>query len=153
MHTNPNEQLSQDFTLGELTHTNTGIPNWPDDAHYAILKAHLAPFLEKIRTRALDNKPIIVHSAYRSPRVNRAVGGVSNSAHLSAYAADIECPQFGDCYTVAVAIQTAGKAGLIVYDQLIYEQTWVHVSCAPAARMEDLTHYDDGSYVDGLQRD
>lgn len=46
-----------------------------------------AEMLQKIRDKF--GFPIKVNSAFRSPAVNAAVGGVANSAHLSGLAADI----------------------------------------------------------------
>ena len=47
--------------------------------------------MEKIRS-LLDNQPIVVHSGYRAPAVNRAVGGVATSAHCLGLACDFVCP-------------------------------------------------------------
>ena len=46
--------------------------------------------LEVIRT-ALGNIPLRINSGYRSPTHNKKVGGVANSQHLRALAADIAC--------------------------------------------------------------
>ena len=37
------------------------------------------------------NDPIIINSGFRSPEVNKAVGGASNSNHLTGCAVDIRC--------------------------------------------------------------
>jgi len=141
-------QLSAHFSLAELTTTNTGLANTPSPAEIEMLKT-LAAFLEKVRV-ILGNKPIHIDSAFRSEAVNEAVGGVSNSAHRLAFAADILCPAFGSPYQVACALSAAQKAGHFAFDQLIYEQTWTHVSRDPQLRGQRLTHHNDGSYADGL---
>lgn len=148
--------LTPHFTLEELTHTDTGLDNTPSADMKTRLQL-LAQFLEKVRSRALNNTPISIDDAYRSPAVNAAVGGVPNSAHMEAYAADLTDDEFGPPLAVAQAIAQAGNRGAIVYDQLIYEQhedgpagDWVHVSRDPQARMQQLTRLPDGSYIFGL---
>jgi hypothetical protein len=151
-------QLSPNFSLAELTVTNTGIPNIPSAEEIERLKL-LAAFLEKVRA-ILGNHPIHVDSAFRSEAVNEAVGGVSNSAHRLGFAADILCPQFGSPRSVAQALDRAGKEGRLVFDQLILEQlpnpTWTHIARryqheTDTPRMERLTKQENGSYEDGIE--
>lgn len=40
----------------------------------------------------VDGEPVRVNSMYRSPRLNRLVGGASRSAHMSGRAVDIQLP-------------------------------------------------------------
>ena len=67
--------LSPNFTLEELTHSEiaerNGLDNTPNEDVKANL-TRLARFLEEVR-RVLG-RPIMVNSAYRSPQVNTAVG-------------------------------------------------------------------------------
>lgn len=77
--------LTDHFTLAELTATRTGLPNTPGDAEVAKL-VRVAEMLEVIR--AHFGRPIAVHSGYRSPRVNAAIGGSKTSQHMRAEAAD-----------------------------------------------------------------
>jgi zinc D-Ala-D-Ala carboxypeptidase len=142
-------QLSAHFSLAELTVTGTGVDNTPDDAMIANLTI-LAEFGEKVRA-ALDNNPVYVDSAYRNPKVNEAIGGVPNDAHEKGDAMDIRCPGYGTPYEVAQRLVKAHEEGLIDYDQLIYEQTWVHISRDPQLREMNLTLVPaDGSYLDGI---
>jgi putative chitinase len=141
-------QLSPHFSLEELTVTDTGLDNTPNAEEEARLST-LADFMEKVRA-ALGGHPIIVNSAFRSEAVNEAVGGVPDSAHRLAYACDFTCPAFGSPLMIAERLVTAHAQGAIDYDQLIYEQTWVHVSRDPQLREEVLTHTADGGYVDGI---
>lgn len=143
-----NEQFTPHFALSELIVTETGLDNIPDFAAVARLRT-LAVFLEKVRTM-LGGHPILINSAYRSPAVNAAVGGVPTSAHALGYACDFTCPSYGTPYQVAVALDIADQHGRIAFDQLIYEQTWVHVSREPRLRHERLTLTPEGTYVDGI---
>jgi hypothetical protein len=143
-----NNQFTEHFSLAELTVTETGIQNIPDAIHVARLEL-LAIFMEKVR-RILGNYPITVDSAFRSPAVNAAVGGVPDSAHEQAYACDFVCPAFGTPYQIALALSEAEKKGLIKFDQLIQEHTWVHISRDQRLRGQRLTLTGPGQYEDGI---
>lgn len=149
------EQLTEHFSLFELTVTDTGLDNTPDAEMLPRLKT-LAIFGEKVRA-ICDNKPITVNSAFRSPAVNEAVGGVSDSAHALAYAMDFTCAEFGTTFEVAKALDQAQIDGKIEFDQLIYEGTWVHISRDPrenddpaGPRGMRLTHVEGDTYTSGL---
>ena len=148
-------QLSPHFTLEELTVTNTGLDNTPNAAETERLRT-LAAFMEKVRA-VLGNKAISVNSAFRSEAVNRAVGGVPNSAHRLGYACDFVCPSFGSPLEVCRALDAAGTAGTIVFDQLIQEGTWTHVSRDPtgngtgAPRKMRLTLVGPNQYASGIR--
>lgn len=149
-------QLSPHFSLEELTHTDTGLPNQPNPAEVGLLRT-LATFLEKIRSRALKDQAMAIDSAFRSDAVNRKVGGVPTSAHRLCFAADFTAPTFGEPLACAQAIDAAAQRGEVAFDQLIYEQNengpeldWVHVSRDPRLRGQRLTRLPDGSYIGGL---
>jgi len=148
-------QLSPNFTLEELTTTNTGLNNTPNADEIERLKL-LAAFMEKVRA-VLGNKSISVNSAFRSAAVNNAVGGVPNSAHRLGYACDFVCPSFGTPLDVCRALDAAGTAGTIVFDQLIQEGTWTHISRdqtgngTGAPRKMRLTLIGPGQYASGIK--
>ena len=92
---NNKTNLSEHFTLGELTKTKTGIENVPNEAQVENLK-RLCKWLEKLRKRWNDlygegDDPIVINSGFRSPEVNKAVGGATMSNHLTGCAVDIRC--------------------------------------------------------------
>jgi hypothetical protein len=121
--------LTPHFTLEEMIFSQTAersnIANKPGAAEIAALQALCQNVLEPLRTR-LD-KPIVVSSGYRSPPLNRAVGGADASQHQFGQAADILCPPI----TVKRLFKRVLELGL-PFDQLIYEggrrSQWVHVS-------------------------
>ena len=86
--------------------------------------------LEKVRE--LLNHPIIISSGYRSPAVNRAVGGAATSAHTKGWAVDFICPGFGSPVQVVEKL----KSSDLIFDQIIEEGTWVHISFAPTMRKQ-----------------
>lgn len=114
-------QLSPHFSLSELTTTSTGLANIPTGQLLKNL-TYTAEQMEKVR--AILGHPISVNSAYRSDAVNRAVGGVTTSAHSFGFAVDFVCPGFGNPYEVCAALIKAGMK----FDQLIHEKRrWVHI--------------------------
>lgn len=127
------ERVAPNFWLSELLASDTaerlGIDNKPDAVALANLRTVLAPGLQRMRD--LLGMPLIVSSAYRSPAVNRAVGGASNSQHMQGLAADIRCPAYGP--PRAVALRCMEHSPSIRYDQLIWEGTWVHISFTPVS--------------------
>ena len=111
------------FSFNELTKTDTGIKNVPDDMNILSNLCRLAAFLQTIRNEL--HLPIIVNSAYRSPEVNAKVGGVSSSYHVKGLAADIKCADMDKLLTIL-------HSHLMEIDQLgIYynstSQLWFHV--------------------------
>lgn len=145
--------LSAHFSLEELLFSDTaarlGIDNSPDATARNNL-ARLAPTLEEVRS-ALGQRPLVISSAYRSPRLNQAVGGAANSAHLRGLAVDFTAPQYGTVLQTALAIAEAA----IAFDQLIFEYgRWVHLALAASTeqpRRKLLSIGSDQVYVDGLR--
>jgi hypothetical protein len=85
---NKNAKLSQHFSLGELTKTSAKTPdgNIPSHVHIENLKNLCENWLEPLRQA---QGPIIINSGYRSEAVNKAIGGVKGSNHLTGCAVDI----------------------------------------------------------------
>lgn len=120
--------MTPNFTLHELTRSDWAIrndvPNTPtvevtDNLHKLCLLV-----LEPLRTAV--GRPIIVSSGYRSPTVNKAVGGAANSAHLTGRAADINAVGM-NASALARFIRRSG----ITVDKCIDEfGSWVHVQIA-----------------------
>lgn len=142
--------LSAHFSLEELVAsqvaTRQGISNAPPGKVIANLH-RVADALEKVRQLVLA--PIYVSSGYRSPALNQAVGGASNSAHVLGLAADFTAAGWTPR---ALALKIAESD--IEFDQLIYEGTWVHLGLSEAsARRQLLTAVFKGgraSYQTGI---
>jgi hypothetical protein len=117
--------LSEHFTLEELTHTDhREFDNAPNASELANL-VRLAAFLETVKT-TLGGKPIMINSAFRSKQVNDAVGSKDTSQHRIGCAADIRVPGM----TPNEVVKTIIAAGL-PYDQIIREfDRWTHISVA-----------------------
>ena len=116
--------MTKNFTLAELTKTNTGLPN----ALPKHLEGNLRALAENVLQPARDALGAIeVTSCYRSPEVNRRVGGASKSQHVQAQAADLKFFGGNDVLFKWIARN-------LEYDQIIWEfgtdvePAWVHVS-------------------------
>jgi hypothetical protein len=117
--------LSPNFTLEELTYSETaqrkGLDNTPTEEVKANL-VRLARFLEEVR-RVLG-RPITIDSAYRSPKVNEAVGSKPTSQHCNGCAADIRVAGLTPDDVIKLILKSN-----IEYDQVILEfDSWVHIS-------------------------
>ena len=121
--------LSEHFTLAELTVTDHRLlDNTPNAGETENLR-RLAAFLELVKDR-LGGRPVMVNSAYRSAAVNAAVGSKDTSQHRLACAADIRVPGMTPDEVVR-SVMTAG----LPYDQIIREFSdpekgggWTHIS-------------------------
>jgi|GEM_PF-182866 len=142
----PVVRLSKDFTLQELTSSITanlrGIDNTPPPAALANLKTLAQRILQPARN-ALG--PLTISSGYRSPALNRLVGGVPNSDHTLGYAADV-IP--GDGNTRRFAEWVVRN---VPFDQVILEYgtlqrpAWIHVSANPRNRRQVLRQDESGT--------
>ena len=116
-------QLSEHFTLEELTHTDhREFNNTPNASELANL-VRLAAFLETVKT-ALGGKPVMINSAFRCKQVNDAVGSKDTSQHRIGCAADIRVPGMTPDEVVRALI-----AADLPFDQIIREfDRWTHIS-------------------------
>ena len=116
-------QLSEHFTLEELTHTDhREFDNTPNEQELENLK-RLATFLEQVK-EALGGRPIFINSAFRSKQVNDAVGSKDTSQHRIGCAADIRLTDMTPDQVVRALIATN-----LPYDQIIREfDRWTHIS-------------------------
>ena len=126
--------VSKNFSLAELTKTNTGLLNALPEHLYSNLQALVDNVLQPARD-ALG--PIQVTSAYRSPEVNVKIGGSKTSQHCLAQAADLKFKGGNDVLFNWLKDNTD-------FDQLIWEfgtddaPAWVHISYSPRHRKQIL---------------
>ena len=124
-------KLSPHFTLAEVTASTTAARLKLDNTAPPELMPRLVLLAEMLeRIRSTLGVPITVTSGYRSPRVNRAVGGVTSSDHTQGHAADFVAPGYGSASDVATLL--APLVSTLGIGQLILEgikgKQWVHVS-------------------------
>ena len=125
--------MTEHFTLAELTATShRQFDNTPNEAETANLQ-RLAEFLERVK-EALDGKPIMINSAFRSKQVNDSVGSKDTSQHRTGCAADFKVPGM----TPDAVVRAIIAAGL-PYDQIIREfDAWTHISISDKPRRQAL---------------
>ena len=133
-------KLSEHFSLAELTKTNTGIENVPSEAQVENLK-RVCRWLERLRRRWNDkygdgDAPIIINSGFRSPEVNKAVGGVPSSNHLTGCAVDIRCIGMEQALRYASILLDISDMSREDFDELLIEQKrsviWIHFAVRPS---------------------
>lgn len=131
-------KLGRYFTLQEMTYSATasrrGLKNNPSEQHIQNLRNLVVLVLDPLRS--LLGKPIKVSSGYRSPAVNAAVGGASNSQHISGNAADLTTGSLD--YNRKLLGILLENAATIPFDQAIAEKcdkggcpSWIHISWRP----------------------
>jgi zinc D-Ala-D-Ala carboxypeptidase len=116
------------FKLNEFTRSATAdrlnIDNTPTFEVVANLTRLCMLVLDIAREQY--GKPIIITSGYRCQRLNKSVGGVSNSQHLQGLACDIVVNDMDKLFNIL-------KHNPHI-DQLLYESNgkskWLHVSIA-----------------------
>lgn len=142
--------LTEHFTLEEMIFSSTATVRGIDNTATPEIVANLTTLCATLeQVRALLGFPMHIDSGYRCPDLNMAVRGVPTSAHVTGFAADFICPQFGAPLEIVKAL----GASDLKWDQVIQEGTWVHLSVAPAMRQQALTaHFVNGvaSYQQGI---
>jgi len=125
-------KLTEHFTLEEMTVSPTakrlGLSNQPTAEHIENMRYCCEKILEPVR--AHFGKPVQINSSYRSPLVNKAVGGSKTSQHVNGQAIDFEIPGIDN----KVVADWIGDN--LEFDQVILEfytagdknSGWVHAS-------------------------
>ena len=137
-------KLSRNFNLSEFTNSTAArINNINNDPppHIMAILATTASRMEDVRA-LLGNHRFTITSGYRSPKLNKAIGGAPNSQHMTGHAVDFICPEFGSPADIVAKI----KHSEIPYDQVICEyyskdkpnSGWVHISFTAQPRGQAL---------------
>ena len=139
---NKQAKLSEHFTLGELCKTSakTQDGNIPSHVHVENLK-RLCGWLEMLRSEwnkryGEGDDPIVINSGYRSEAVNKAVGGVKGSNHLTGCAADIRVAGIEQLVRYATILLDISDESQEDFDELLIERSpkgsyWLHFAVRP----------------------
>lgn len=120
-------KISKNFNLEEFirsdTATKLGIDNTPSPEIIANIQLLVDTILQPVRDKI--SYPFFINSGYRSPELNKAVGGSERSAHLQGLAADIT---LGSKQLNKILYEELTK-GKYSYDQAINEKdySWIHI--------------------------
>ena len=139
---NQQARLSEHFTLAELCKTSvkTKDGNIPSHVHIENLK-RVCSWLEMLRSEWNNrygdgDDPIIINSGYRSAQVNKAVGGVATSNHLTGCAVDIRVLGMEQLLRYAVILLDISDDSGEDFDELLVERNakgtyWLHFAVRP----------------------
>ena len=132
--------LSPHFSLAEMTKTSIkGVSNTPDAKATENLK-RVCLWLEELRqewnkTYGEGDDPVIINSGYRAPAVNKAVGGVPTSNHLTGCAVDIRVSGMEQALRYAVILLDIADRQKKDFDEIILERSksvlWLHFAVRP----------------------
>ena len=138
---NSKANLSQHFTLGEFTRSKyPEVYNIPSHEAIANLK-RVCTWLEELRKRynekyGVGEEPIHINSGYRSPQLNKKVGGVASSNHVTGCAVDIRVLGAEQLIRyAAILLDYAVESGQD-FDELLIEKNrygaiWLHFAVRP----------------------
>ena len=123
-------KLSEHFALSEFERSDKAralkIDNRVPVRYVSSLETLCREVLEPLRQHV--GKPIRISSGYRCPALNKAVGGVATSQHLTGEAADIHLDSIEEGREWFKWLMDNTNV-----DQLIWERSgstrWIHVSC------------------------
>jgi hypothetical protein len=131
--------ITKHITLTEATKSNTatrlGINNTPNEATIETMKITAEKVFEPLREIL---GAIRVSSFYRSPDLNRAIGGSKSSQHCKGEAIDMQAIHVSNKRLFEVACE------LSAWDQIIWEfgndtnPDWVHISFSKRNRKQIL---------------
>ena len=132
--------LSPHFSLAEMTKTSIkGVSNTPDAKATENLK-RVCLWLEELRARwnrtyGEGDDPIVINSGFRSAPVNKAVGGVATSNHLTGCAADIRVAGMEQALRYTVILLDIADSEKKDFDEIILERSksviWLHFAVRP----------------------
>lgn len=126
---NSQANLSEHFVLGEFTRSKyPEVYNIPSHVAIENLK-RLCGWLEVLRDRV--GGPIVINSGYRSPQLNKKVGGAPTSNHLTGCAADIRTSGYEQAIVYAAILINYAKESQQEFDELLIEKNrygavWLH---------------------------
>ena len=139
---NSKMKLSEHFTLGEMTKSNShpDIYNIPSHEAIANLK-RVCTWLEVLRKRynakyGVGEEPIRINSGYRSPQLNKKIGGVATSNHLTGCAVDIRVLGMEQLIRYATILLDYADESRLDFDELLIERNrygaiWLHFAVRP----------------------
>jgi len=115
--------------LSEVTRSNTakrlGIDNAPKNDHLKSMQRIISELAQPMRD-ALG--PIRITSGYRSPELNRAIGGSNKSQHCKGQALDLQFWKDGQMCNKEIYDWVLKSD--IEFDQMIneFDYAWIHIS-------------------------
>lgn len=135
--------ISKNLTLAEATKSQTasrlGISNTPGKEELESLKLVAEKVFQPVREHF--KVPIAVTSGYRSPALNKAIGGAKRSEHMMGRALDLDADIYGGVTNKQIFEFVRDN---LTFNQLIWEfgdddsPDWVHVSYRPSGNKKEI---------------
>ena len=130
-------KLTSNFSLDEFTRAATAMKYGICNEAPVEVVSNLQNLCQQVLQPLRDHLgvPVVITSGYRCRMLNRLVGGVPNSQHITGEAADLILLRGAQsCVDIELMRQAFQWIRLNCdFDQLIWEQkngkTWIHVSC------------------------
>tara|TARA_R100000773_G_scaffold466_5_gene815 strand:+ start:4787 stop:5236 length:450 start_codon:yes stop_codon:yes gene_type:complete len=122
-------KLSKNFSRAEIEHSNTAkrldIKNEMSEKHLEQMQGLIDNLIQPMRDAI---GPIRVTSGYRSPQLNRAIGGSRTSQHCKGQALDIQYWSGGKMNNKVIYDWVLESD--IEFDQMIneFDYAWIHIS-------------------------
>ena len=121
------------FCFSEFFNSSTaaenGIKNEPASDEKGRIMLNIKLLVDNVLepVRDIVRKPIIITSGYRSPQLNKIVGGADNSQHMSGCAADFHVKGYNTFKMYKVFLYISNT---LEFDQLIFypSKNIIHVS-------------------------
>lgn len=131
--------ITKNFSWAEMQASITAKRRGYDNTIPDTLKPNMVNLCTKVLQPIRDRfgAPIVVGSGYRCPKLNKAVGGVASSQHMTAAAADIRTvsDKYADNKKLWDLILDMAKKGEIKCRQIIWEYgkrdigpDWIHIA-------------------------
>ena len=134
----PRAALGRDDKGGALGRDDKGGALSRDDKGGGTLGMTTAPVSSRPSAAhgEISEKPIIINSGYRSPQLNRKIGGVKNSNHLTGCAVDIRVTGMEQAKQYAEILREYPDESHQDFDELLIEKNrygaiWLHFAVRP----------------------
>ena len=143
------KKISEHFTMFEIINSDTAISKKIDKRPTAHVVTNATALIKNVleKVRVHFNSPVTVNSIYRSPDLNKAVGGAVDKNGK---------PKSQHCFGQAADITVKGHSiqevfdyikHNLIYDQLIHEGTWIHVSFSLVKNRRQSLKLVNGKYL------
>ena len=143
-----NIQLSENFTLFEFLDSSSAsrlkLHQYQEqitEKDVLNLKRLCENILQPLRD--YSKEPISISSGYRSPQLNRAIGGAKQSDHMTGKAADIQTKNLDFAFGW---IKNNCKFKQLILEQSGYKR-WIHVSYDEFDNRGEVLLFIDGKYI------
>jgi hypothetical protein len=91
--------------------------------------------------------PMIVHSGYRCPNLNKLIGGSPTSQHCFGMACDFNVLNRLDPASIEEDFNWIWKQSRLQWHQLIFENNWIHIALPTGDHDQQVMTFQNGVYT------